>query len=131
MVTVALDFKIVFKHGSIVGRITGKLDSIFIAVKFKKIHLVQLPCGIQSMGFQGRLVQLFHLRVEAIIFKNTAGAVGQIFHIKMDKLGPQSHHLVNSLNKVIGHFVAEPQSFAHVLVQRDGALTAPAAFIFL
>ena len=83
------------------------------------------------MGFQSCLVQLFHLRIQAIIFKNTAGTVGQIFHIKMDKLGAQSHHLVDSLNKVIGHFVAEPQSLAHVFVQSDGALTAPAAFIFL
>ena len=131
MVAAALRFQIRIKFRLIKRGVGGKLDGIFIAVKFKEIHLVQLPCGIQSMGFQSCLVQLFHLRIQAIIFKNTAGTVGQIFHIKMDKLGAQSHHLVDSLNKVIGHFVAEPQPLAHVLIEGNGALAAPTALVFL
>ena len=81
------------------------------------------------MGFQGHFIQLLHLGVEAIIFKNTAGAVGQIFHIKMDELGPQAHHLVDALDEVIGHFVAEAQALAHVLVEGDGALAPPASLV--
>ena len=49
----------------------------------------------------------------------------------MHELGLKAHHLVDPLNKVISHLITEAQSLAHVFVQSDGALTAPAAFIFL
>ena len=83
------------------------------------------------MCFQSCLIQLFHLRVQTIIFKNTAGTVGQIFHIKMDKLGAQSHHLVDSFNKVIGHFIAKTQTILLMLIQCYGSLPSPCTFIFL
>ena len=83
------------------------------------------------MCFQSCLIQLFHLRVQTIIFKNTAGTVGEVFDIEVDELGTQPHHLVNSLNKVISHLITEAQSLAHVFVQSDGALAAPAALVFL
>ena len=83
------------------------------------------------MGFQGRLIQLLHLRVEAIVLKHAVFTVGEVFDIEVDELGAQSHHLVNSLNKVISHLITEAQSLAHVFVQSNGALAAPAALVFL
>ena len=131
MVAAALRFQIRIKFRLIKRGVGGKLDGIFIAVKFKEIHLVQLPCGIQSMGFQGRLIQLLHLRVEAIVLKHAVFTVGEVFDIEVDELGTQPHHLVDFLNKVVCHFVAEPQPLAHVLIEGNGALAAPAALVFL
>ena len=81
------------------------------------------------MGFQGRLVQLFHLRVEAVVHKGTGIAVGEVLDIEVDELGPQAHHLVDALDEVVGHFVAEAQALAHVLVEGDGALAPPASLV--
>ena len=47
----------------------------------------------------------------------------------MDELGPQAHHLVDALDEVVGHFVAEAQALAHVLVEGDGALAPPASLV--
>ena len=83
------------------------------------------------MRLESGLIQLFDLSIQPVIFKYTTVAVGQVFDVQMHELGLKAHHLVDPLNKVIGHFVAEAQTLTHVLIEGDGALTAPAALVFL
>ena len=83
------------------------------------------------MRLESGLIQLFDLSIQPVIFKYTTVAVGQVFDVQMHELGLKAHHLVDPLNKVIGHFVAEAQTLPHVLIEGDGALTAPAALVFL
>ena len=83
------------------------------------------------MRLESGLIQLFDLSIQPVIFKYTIVAVGQVFDVQMHELGLKAHHLVDPLNKVIGHFVAEAQTLTHVLIEGDGALTAPAALVFL
>ena len=83
------------------------------------------------MRLESGLIQLFDLSIQPVIFKYTIVAVGQVFDVQMHELGLKAHHLVDPLNKVIGHLIAEAQTLTHVLIEGDGALTAPAALVFL
>ena len=129
VVAVALDLHELLKGRLVIGRVRREADNIFISVELKGVDLVQLARGVQPVGFQGRFIQLLHLGVQAVVHKGTGIAVGEVLDIEVDELGPQSHHLVDSFNKVVGHFVAEAQALAHVLVESDGALAPPASLV--
>ena len=131
MVAVSFYLQVLFERSLVICWVCCKTNDIFISVELKRIDFIQLSVWIHTVRLKGCFIQLFYLRVQTIILKNTAGAIGQILHIKMNELGAQAHHLVDAFNKVIGHFVTEAQSLTLMLIQCDRALSSPAAFVFL
>ena len=127
MVVVAFDFKFFLKFRLIVVGIVGKFDHVFVSIEFEIIDFVQLAVFVESVRLQCGFVELFDLRVQAVIVEGIRSA-GLVFHIQVHELRAQAHHLVNALDKVVRHFVAETQAIAHMFVQCDGALSTPLAF---
>ena len=99
-------------------------------MEIKAVHLVQVPALIQAMCLKRRLVELFHLRKQAVVLKGIVGLFGLVAHPQMHKLRAQAHHLGNPADKVVGHLVAKTHTLAHVLVERNRALLAPGALAF-
>ena len=69
VVAVALDLHELLKGRLVIGRVRREADNIFMPVELKGVDLVQLARGVQPVGFQGRLVQLFHLCVQSIVLE--------------------------------------------------------------
>jgi len=78
MVAAALGFKVLLKFLLVIVRVSGQLEVILIALKFKGVHLVQLPVPVKAMRFQRRLVQLLNLGIQPVILKGGPAARGQI-----------------------------------------------------
>ena len=96
-------------------------------MEIKAVHLVQAPALIQAMCLKRRLVELLHLRKQAVVLKGIVGLFGLVTHPQMHELRAQAHHLGNPTDKVVGHLVAKTHTLAHVLVERNRALLAPGA----
>ena len=94
-------------------------------MEIKAVHLVQVSALIQAMCLKRRLVELLHLRKQAVVLKGIVGLFGLVAHPQMHKLRAQAHHLGNPADKVVGHLVAKTHTLAHVLVERNRALLAP------
>ena len=94
-------------------------------MEIKAVHLVQVPALIQAVRLKRRLIELLHLRKQAVVLKGIVGLFGLVAHPQMHKLRAQAHHLGNPADKVIGHLVAKTHTLAHVLVERNRALLAP------
>ena len=75
------------------------------------------------------LIQLFHLRVKAIILKGIGTSICVIFDIQMYELRAKSHHLRNALDQIVSHLIAETHSFSLMLIQVDDPLSTPRSFI--
>ena len=116
-------------EGSLVIRRVGHQPQGIILIKFTGVDLVQIPVLVQPVGAQGCFVQLLHLGIQAIVHKFIRVVAGEVPDIQVDELGAQGHDLGDFRHQVIGQLVAEAQSFTHVLVQGDGALTVPAVGI--
>ena len=94
-------------------------------MEIEAVHLIQVPALIQAMCLKRRLVELLHLRKQAVVLKDIVGLFGLVAHPQMHKLRAQAHHLGNPTDKVVGHLVAKTHTLAHVLVERNRALLAP------
>ena len=81
VVAAALDLKVLLKFLLVIVRVSGQLEVILIALKFKGVHLVQLSVPIKAMRFQRRLVQLLNLSIQSVIHKGGSAARGQILNI--------------------------------------------------
>ena len=125
VVRIALDLEHALKVCLVVVGVVGKLNSFLIAMEIEAVHLVQMPVLIQAMCLERGLVELFHLRIQAVILKGIVGLFGLVAHPQMHKLRAQAHHLGDSADKVVGHLVAKTHTLAHVLVERNRALLAP------
>ena len=126
MVRIALNLEHALKACLVVVGVVSKLNGILVAMEIKAVHLVQMPALIQAMCLKRRLVELFNLRKQAVVLKGVVGLFGLVAHPQMHKLRAQAHHLGNPADKVVGHLVAKTHTLAHVLVERNRALLAPA-----
>ena len=127
MVAAALDLQLLLEFRQIVAWIIGKFDHVRVALEFEVVDLVQLAVLVEAVHLERGLVELLHLRVQAVIVEGI-GTGGLILDVQVHELRAQTHHLVDATDQVVRHLVAEAQSLAHMLVQRDGALPAPLAF---
>ena len=127
MVVVAFDFQFFFEFCLIVVGIVGEFDHVFVSIEFEIIDFVQLAVLIKSVRLQCGFVKLFDLRVQTVIVEGIRSA-GLVFHVQVHELCAQPHHLVDAFDEIKGHFVAETQTFTHMLVQCDGTLSTPLAF---
>ena len=84
-----------------------------------------MPVLIQAVRLKRRLVELLHLRKQAVVLKGIVGLFSLVAHPQMHKLRAQAHHLGNPTDKVIGHLVAKTHTLAHMLVKSNRALVAP------
>ena len=130
VVRIALNLEHAFKACLVVVGIIGKLNGVLVAMEIKAVHLVQVPALIQAMCLKRRLVELLHLRKQAVVLKGVVGLFGLVAHPQMHKLRTQAHHLGNPTDKVVGHLVAKTHTLAHVLVERNRTLLAPGTFSF-
>ena len=78
VVAAALGLKALLKFLLVIVRVSGQLEVILIALKFKGVHLVQLSVPVKAMRFQRRLVQLLNLSIQPVILKGGPAARGQI-----------------------------------------------------
>ena len=127
VVRIALNLEHALEVCLVVVGIVGKLNGVLVAMEIKAVHLVQVPALIQAMCLKRRLVELLHLRKQAVVLKGIVGLFGLVAHPQMHKLRTQAHHLGNPADKVVGHLVAKTHTLAHVLVERNRALLAPGA----
>ena len=125
MVRVALDLEHALKRRLVIVGVIRQLDGVFEAMKIEAVHLIQMPALIQTVGLEGRLVELLHLRKQTVVLEGIVGLFGLVAHPQMHKLRTQAHHLGNPTDEVIGHLVAKTHTLAHVLVKRNRALMAP------
>ena len=130
VVRIALNLEYALKACLVVVGIVGKLNGVLVAMEIKAVHLIQVPALIQAMCLKRRLVELLHLRKQAVVLKGIVGLFGLVAHPQMHKLSAQAHHLGNPADKVVGHLVAKTHTLAHVLVERNRALLAPGALAF-
>ena len=125
VVRIALNLEHALKVCLVVVGVVSKLNGVLVAMEIEVVHLVQLPVLIQAMCLKRRLVELLHLRKQAVVLKGIVGLFGLVAHPQMHKLRAQAHHLGNPADKIVGHLVAKTHTLAHVLVERNRALLAP------
>ena len=130
VVRITLNLEHALKACLVVVGIVGKFNGVLVAMEIKAVHLIQVPALIQAMCLKRRLVELLHLRKQAVVLKGVVGLFGLVAHPQMHKLRAQAHHLGNPADKVVGHLVAKTHTLAHVLVERNRALLAPGALAF-
>ena len=125
VVRIALNLEHALKVCLVVVGIIGKLNSVLVAMEIEVVHLVQVPALIQAMCLKRRLVELLHLRKQAVVLKGIVGLFGLVAHPQMHKLRAQAHHLGNPADQVVGHLITKAQALTHMLIERDGTLLTP------
>ena len=125
MVRIALNLEHALKRRLVIIGVIRQLNGVLVAMEIEAVHLVQVPALIQAVCLKRRLVELLHLRKQAVVLKGIVGLFGLVAHPQMHKLRAQAHHLGNPADKVIGHLVAKTHTLAHVLVERNRTLLAP------
>ena len=99
--------------------------------EFKHIGLVELAVFVQTMIAQIGFVDLFHLRIQAVILKfGFAVVLGRILDIQVHELCAGAERVRDRLKQVIAQFVAKTGGIVYVLIKRYGALLPPIALVF-